>query len=346
MATSKADQSDMAAADRFKRELDATVPPGTKIGIAVSGGPDSLALLLLAAEARPGDVEAATVDHALRPESRAEAEAVAKACEKLGVPHTILTAEWKQKPETAIQERARMMRYRLIGEWARERGIKALVTGHHLDDQAETFLMRLARGAGVKGLAGMRRVSRGPGGAFALVRPLLGWRHSELEAVCSAAGLEPAQDPSNDDEQFERVRVRKALAETELLDPAAVARSAGHLGDADRALHWATTLEWQRAVTQDGAQIVYRPTDAPREIRRRIIRRALVRLASEGGGIEPRGRELDQILAALRSGKRATLRGVQCTGGAEWRFTRAPARKATAAEAAPEPSAEMGAVEA
>ena len=345
MTTAKADQSNSEAVERFRRELDAVVPLGRKIGVAVSGGPDSLALLLLAAAARPGEVEAATVDHALRPESRAEAQKVAKVCEDFGIPHTILTAEWDEKPESAIQERARIMRYRLLAQWAVEREIKALMTGHHLDDQAETFLMRLARGAGVKGLAGMRRVSRGPEGAFALIRPLLGWRHSELEAVCAAAGVEPVLDPSNEDEQFERVRVRKALVENDLLDAAAVARSAGHLGQADRALHWATTFEWQRAVTRNAGQLVYKPTDAPREIRRRIIRRAILRLASEGGGAEPRGREIDQILAALRTGKRATLRGVLCVGGTEWRFSRAPARKAPAEEpAAAEPS-EVGAVE-
>ncbi len=337
MATPRADQSNIEPAERFRRELDALVPAGTRIGLAVSGGPDSLALLLLAAEARPGEVEAATVDHALRPESRAEAEDVAKLCERLSVPHTTLTASWDYKPESAIQERARIMRYRLLAEWAGERRLSALMTGHHLDDQAETFLMRLARGAGVKGLSGMRGISRGPGGV-ALVRPMLGWRHSELEDLCAAAGLQPAQDPSNADDQFERVRIRKALAETDLLDPAAIAQSAAHLAEADRALHWATTMEWQRAVMQDGGQIIYTPTDAPREIRRRIIRRAIVKLASEGGGAEPRGRELDQLLAALRTGKRATLRGVLCIGGPEWRFTRAPARKAT-------PSAEVGAVE-
>ena len=341
MATAKAGKSNSEAVERFTRELDAVVPAGRKFGIAVSGGPDSLALLLLAAAARPGEVEAATVDHALRPESRAEAEKVAKICERLGVPHVILTAQWDEKPESAIQERARIMRYRLLAEWALKRALTALATGHHLDDQAETFLMRLSRGAGVKGLAGMRRVSRGPEGAFALVRPLLGWRHSELEAVCAAAGVEPVLDPSNEDEQFERVRVRKALGESDLLDAAAVAQSARNLGQADRALHWATSLEWQRAVTRNGGQLIYKPTDAPREIRRRIIRRAILGLASEGGGAEPRGREIDQILAALRTGKRATLRGVLCIGGPEWRFARAPARKAAPAKR----SAEVGAKE-
>ncbi|HEX5257388.1 MAG TPA: tRNA lysidine(34) synthetase TilS [Sphingomicrobium sp.] len=341
MAAAKQVQSATQPIERFRRELDALVPPQAAIGIAVSGGPDSLALLILAAEARPLQVEAATVDHALRPESRAEAEMVAQLCERLGVPHTILTATWDRKPETAIQERARAMRYRLLGQWARERGLTAVLTAHHLDDQAETFLMRLARGAGVRGLAGMRRVARVPGGELAIVRPLLGWRHSGLEAVCAAAGVEPVQDPSNEDEQFERVRIRKALAGADWLNGFAIAESAAHLAEADGALHWATDLEWKRAVTRNGAQIVYKPTDAPRDIRRRIVRRAVLALATEGGGAELRGREIGQLLAALRTGRRATLRGVLCIGGPEWRFSRSPARRSNAAPA----SADVGAVE-
>jgi tRNA(Ile)-lysidine synthase len=313
--------------DRFRSDLDALVAADAKIGVAVSGGPDSLALLLLAAEARPNQVEAATVDHALRPDSRAEAEGVSQVCERLGVPHAILTASWDQKPETAIQERARMMRYQLLAEWAGERKIGAILTAHHLDDQAETLLMRLARGAGVKGLAGMRRLTRGTGGAIPIVRPLLGWRHAELEAVCAASGIEPVQDPSNHDEQFERVRVRKALASADWLDSPAIALSAAHLTEADAALRWATDIEWKRGVAVDDNEIVYKPVDAPREIRRRIVRRAVFALASEGAGTEPRGRELDQLLTALRAGKRATLRGVLCSGGSEWRFMRAPARR-------------------
>jgi tRNA(Ile)-lysidine synthase len=327
-------------AERFRRDLDSLVPPEATIGIAVSGGPDSLALLLLAAEARPLRVEAATVDHALRPDSRAEADMVAELCQRLGVPHAILTASWKQRPESAIQERARIMRYRLLGGWARERGVTALLTAHHLDDQAETFLMRLARGSGVKGLAGMRRVTRSPGWGMTLVRPLLGWRHRELAAVCAAAGVSPIDDPSNADEKFERVRIRKALEQADWLAAPAVAQSAAHLAEADGALHWATDLEWQRAVQASADRIVYQPTDAPREIRRRIIRRAILALATEGGGSEPRGRELDQVLAVLRSGRRATLRGVLCAGGSKWVFTKAPARKAAAPVLA-----EAGAVE-
>jgi tRNA(Ile)-lysidine synthase len=327
VATAKELQLEGATIDRFRRDLDALVGANATIGVAVSGGPDSLALLLMTAEARAMNVEAATVDHALRPESRAEAELVARICERLGVPHTVLTADWKQKPETGIQERARAMRYRRLGDWARDRGLSAVLTGHHLDDQAETFLMRLSRGAGVQGLAGMRRVARSPDGSIPIVRPLLGWRHSELEAVCAAAGIEPVRDPSNDDREFERVRVREALAGTDLISPQQVAASATHLAQADVALQWATTREWQRGVTAGGGQIVYRPADAPVEIRRRIVRRAVLALANEGRGVDLRGRELQQLLATLNKGRKATLRGVLCSGGDEWRFSRAPARR-------------------
>ena len=327
-----------ASIDRFSRDFDAIVAPGAAIGIAVSGGPDSLALLLLGAAARPGQIEAATVDHALRPESRAEAEAVAAICAGLGVPHAILTAAWDDRPATAVQERARTVRYRLLGNWVRERGLDVLATAHHLDDQAETLLMRLARGAGVRGLAGMRRLSRRTAAGVPVVRPLLAWRHCELEGVCTAAGVEPVRDPSNDDERFERVRVRNALAGAEWLDPAALAESAGHLADADAALDWAGDGEWRRAVTEASGELVYAPGDAPPEIRRRILRRAILSLASEGDS-ELRGRELDRLIAALETGGTATLRGVLCAGGREWRFTRARARRPT------KTSAEIGAVE-
>jgi tRNA(Ile)-lysidine synthase len=315
------------AIERFRRQLDRLVRPDARIGIAVSGGPDSLALLLLAAAARPGLVEAATVDHALRPESAREAEMVAGLCEQLGVPHAIHMVEWDDKPETGIQERARVARYRLLGEWARERGIPALLTAHHIDDQAETFLMRLARGAGVRGLGAMRPVVNPPGGGVALVRPLLGWRHAELEQICADAGLSPVADPSNEDEQFERVRMRKSLAGIDWLDAKSVALSADHLAQADAALQWATSQEWERSVSNGNGAIVYRPANAPREIRRRIARRAVLHLASEGKGADLRGPELDRLLAVLMSGRKATLRGVLCSGGQEWRFTRAPARR-------------------
>jgi len=316
-----------ALVDRFAKNLDALIAAGVRFGVAVSGGPDSLALLLLAAAARPDDLECATVDHGLRPESRQEAEAVGKVCEGLGLPHQILAVEWPKKPETAIQEQARSARYRLLSNWAKERGLGAVATAHHLDDQAETFIMRLARGSGVRGLAGMRPISKVPGSDVPLIRPLLGWRRSELVAICAAAGTEPAADPSNEDEQFERVRVRHALGHVEWLDPAALASSAANLRDADAALDWEAGLEWTRAVTNGGVEIVYCPSNAPPEIRRRIVSQAVTRLATEGQSSSLKGRELDNLLAALCSGGTATLRGVWCSGGDAWRFTKAPPRR-------------------
>jgi tRNA(Ile)-lysidine synthase len=312
--------------DRFSRDLDALIAFGARVGIAVSGGPDSLALLLLAAAARPGKIEAATVDHALRPGSRDEAEMVADVCARLGVPHAILTAVWEEKPATAIQERAREERYRLLAQWATERELGAIATAHHLDDQAETLLMRLARGSGARGLAGMRALAVVPGSDVLLLRPLLGWRRSELEQICAAARLEPARDPSNDDEQFERIRIRRALAEADWLDPQALASSAANLGEADAALEWATEQEWARAVTSGEAEILYRAGDAPSEIRRRIVSRAVSHLATEGEGADLRGRELDRLLCVLATGDKSTLRGVLCSGGETWRFVPAPNR--------------------
>ena len=154
---------DAALIERFQTDLDALIPPGSRLGLAVSGGPDSLALLLLAAAARPGEVEAATVDHGLRPESPDEADMVAGLCEKLGVPHSTLAIEWDIPPTSAIQEQARILRYGALAAWSRDLGLGAVLTGHHLDDQAETMVMRLNRGSGVRGLAGMRRSAPLPG---------------------------------------------------------------------------------------------------------------------------------------------------------------------------------------
>lgn len=312
---------------RFAADLDALLPSAERLGLAVSGGPDSLALLLLAAAARPGRVAAASVDHGLRGESRAEAEAVARMCRQLGVPHAILTIDWPQAPTTALQERARTARYAALAEWAHEHDLSAVATGHHADDQAETLLMRLARGSGLRGLAAMRPAAPLPGSAdVTLLRPLLAWRRDELRAIVDAAGVSACDDPSNADERHERVRVRRFLADSPWLDPAALARSAAHLAAADAALEHAVTAAWA-GVRREGATILFRPADIPQEIRRRIVARAIATLASEGDGDALRGRELDCLLAQLDTGGKASLRGVVAQGGIEWRFAVAPARR-------------------
>ncbi len=318
---------DPALAARFAADLDALVAPGERVGLAVSGGPDSLALLLLAATARPGLVRAATVDHALRDGSRGEADAVAHICADLGVPHDILTIDWPHQPTTALQEQARHARYAALGKWAADHDIGAIATGHHADDQAETVLMRLNRGSGVRGLAAMRPAAPLLGNDFIiLARPLLHWRRADLADLVIFANLLASDDPSNHDDRHERVRVRQLMADCPWLDPAAFAASATHLAAADEAIEHAVTLEWSRVDVEAGS-FRYAPQAAPAEVRRRIAARMIAALASEGDGTILRGREVDRLMGEIKAGATTTLRGVLASGGPVWHFRRAPPRQ-------------------
>ena len=288
----------------------------------MSGGPDSLALLLLAAAARPGRIDAATVDHALRAESRSEAEMVAGVCERIGVPHAILTIDWPNAPDRNLQARAREARYQLLGDWAVERGLGAVATAHHLDDQAETLLMRLARGAGVGGL-GATRASRPLVAGVRLVRPLLGWRKAELAALVASAGVKPVDDPANRDPRHDRVRMREWLKRADWADPERLAASAAWLNEADEALDWALAPLAETRVTRDGATLVVDPSDMPRELQRRLLLAAFAEL----GASKPRGPELARALDTLRKGRTTTLAGLKLEGGATWRLRLAPQRR-------------------
>jgi tRNA(Ile)-lysidine synthase len=207
--------------------------------LAVSGGPDSTALLLMASEwarrkGRPR-VEAATVDHGLRPESAEEAVGVANLSARLGVKHHLLA--WRgDKPATRIQERAREARYRLLGVCARTIRADALVTAHHADDQAETVLFRLLRGSGLAGLRGMAPASDLDG--LRILRPLLAIEKSALIALCEARGVAFVDDPSNADPHYARTRLRRLLPQlaAEGLDAAALRRLARRAGEVETAL--------------------------------------------------------------------------------------------------------------
>ncbi len=187
----------------------------TEIALAVSGGPDSMALLLLVDRWRrerlaegleAPDLVVLTVDHGLRKESAKECQLVVKQAKALGYTAEILP--WSgEKPETRVQEMAREMRYQLLASACHMRGIRMLLTGHHLDDQAETFLMRLARGSGVDGLSAMAVESRRYG--LHLVRPLLEIEKSALVDLLEEAGWDWVSDPGNLDSRYERGRLRQ-----------------------------------------------------------------------------------------------------------------------------------------
>ena len=306
----------------FHRDAERLGVGGGRIGLAVSGGPDSLALLLLAQAAFPGVVEAATVDHGLRPESAGEAAFVAGICDTLGVPHAILAGD--APIDGNIQSEARALRYRLLGGWAAERGLDAIATAHHRDDQAETLVMRLNRGAGLSGLAGVRATAEM--GGTTIIRPLLTWPRAVLAGIVAAAGIEAVRDPSNEDPRYDRARLRRAIAHADWIDSAAMVRSAAALAEAEAALEWTVARlieDWVEAA--DGG-VTLDPDGLPAELRRRLLLRLLAMLAP--GEAAPRGDGLQRLLSALAAGDTATLAGVKCAGGPVWRFSPAPPRNA------------------
>ena len=305
------------AVTRFAADLAALGTVEGGIGLAVSGGPDSLALLILAHAALGDRARAATVDHRLRPEAAAEAAKVAALCATLGIPHDTLVAEWDEPPTANLQARARDKRYALLGQWAADHGLGAILTAHHADDQAETLLMRLARGSGVAGLAGARARSRLANGVWRL-RPLLGWRRAELHTIVTAAGIVPVNDPTNRDPRFDRSRMRALLATSDWADPLRLAASASHLADAEEALRFVTESLAGTRIASDGRTID--ATNLPRELRRRLLVIALNR----AGASDLRGPDVDRLLAALDGGGSATLAGFKLESGPPWRLSPVP----------------------
>lgn len=298
--------------------------PDHPLALAVSGGPDSLALLLLAHAAFPGAVIAATVDHGLRPEAAEEAALVRRLCNQLDVPHETLSGNIAAAGN--LQQAARALRYALLADWAIGRAAW-VATAHQQDDVAETFLMRARRGAGVGGLAAMAAAR--PLGPVLLIRPLLGWTRDALEALVAGAGIAPVRDPSNQDPRFDRARIRALLAEAGELPADRLAAAARNLRDAEDALAWAAEREWQARAVIAGGTVALDPAGLPRELRRRLAERA-VATVRQAHGLSPDWREtgLEPLLAALDAGGTGTLAEVIArTKAAIWRFELAPPRR-------------------
>ncbi|MGN6499127.1 MAG: tRNA lysidine(34) synthetase TilS [Tsuneonella sp.] len=288
--------------------------------MAVSGGPDSLALLLLVRAACPGQVHAATVDHGMRPESADEARAVAALCGELAVPHATLTVTLAPGN---LQDRARAARYAALGAWAEQRGMGAVLTAHHADDQAETVMMRLNRGSGVSGLAGIRGLTRMRGVPVPVVRPLLAWRKWELEAIVAQAGVTPARDPSNADPRFDRARMRSALEQADWLNPPAIAASAGHLAQADEAIEWIVKQVWESEVEAAGGVLQWRQREVPELVRLRLIAEAIRRC---GGAAVSLG-EAARLIGVVGVAGKANLGGVLVSyARGLWTFAPEPPR--------------------
>lgn len=286
-------------------------------GVAVSGGPDSMALLDLMASLAPGRTEAATVDHGLRPEAAAEADMVARWCAGRSIPHAILSPA--EPISGSLQAEARAVRYALLDQWMEVRSLDWLLTAHHADDQLETLLMRLNRASGVSGLAGIR-ARRGR-----VVRPLLAVRKADLLTHVEAQGIPHATDPSNADERFDRARLRVALSSAGWLDPVAAARSAAALADAEAALDWTVARLVAERITPDGEGLALDPDGLPREYLRRLLAQMVHLVAPDAP--EPRGEGIEQAIIQLFRGRKISIGACVVSGGPRWKVRRAPPRR-------------------
>ncbi len=240
-------------------------------------------------------IEAATFDHGLRPEGAAEAEAVAALCLRLDTPHRIL--RWLgPKPATRLQERAREARYAALETRAREIGARVIVTAHHLDDQAETVLFRLARGSGLLGLGGI--AARSTRGGVVLARPLLDAPKAELVAYCEAESVAFSRDPSNADPRFARPRLRALLPKlaAEGLDARAFARLARRARQVEEALAAQTgAVEARLRLIETGRCVAREWLAEPAEIRQRLLASAIART----GGREVGRLGLEKVEATM-----------------------------------------------
>jgi tRNA(Ile)-lysidine synthase len=289
--------------------------------VALSGGGDSLALMhLLAGWARAQGLPppvALIVDHALRAGSVGEARKALGFARKAGLEAHILTRKGSA-PRSGIEAAARDARYGLMGAWMRQHGLATLYVGHTLDDQAETFLLRLGRGSGLDGLSAMRRLAPFPVPAFAdlnLARPLLGFSRAGLRGYLKAQRQSWLEDPMNSETRFARSRVRALMPALEAagLSPLRIADAAAHLARARAALELAAQAVLTRAARPDGGRMLLDPEAllaAPREVGLRVLAGLLMGVSGEP--YRPRFEALERLfdsIAAGKLGRGATLHG-------------------------------------
>lgn len=284
----------------FAKTLETLCAEGyvSKIAVAVSGGADSLCLALMAhdwAVDRGIEVIGLTVDHGLRPESAAEAEQVHAWLTERKMAHHILT--WTgDKPKTRVEEKAREARYRLLLDWCHHQKVSCLLLGHQLEDQAETFFLRLARSSGIDGLSAMRPVTIREG--VFLVRPFLDVHRDSIRGYLRTHYRQKwIEDPSNQDDQYERVRLRKAapILSQLGLTPQAVSLSAKRLARVRGCLETLTDSFLKKQVVWSHGGYAFIPSEAwenlPQEIALRVLSFVLETI---GGGSVPRLEQLEK----------------------------------------------------
>lgn len=257
-------------------------------------------------------VSVATVDHGLRAEAADEAAGVARSCAALGVPHAVLRWHWDGSGN--LQDSARRGRLALLSDWARQAGLRAVALGHTQDDVAETFLMRLARGAGIDGLSAM--AARREVGGMTFLRPLLDISRGELRDWLRARGVAWVEDPSNSNDRFARVRTRQSLSG--LADAgvtvASLAAVAAQMAEVREALD-AQAAEAAAFVARiEAGDVLFDAAGfarLPAETRRRLLLAAVMWISSAEYG--PRGGDVVRLRDAVAAGRAATLAGARVT---------------------------------
>jgi len=294
---------------------DAAFAAGRPVAVAVSGGPDSMALAWLLAQRGP--VHALTVDHGLRPEAGAEAAQVGQWVKNWPhVRHAVLKID-SLDGQGGVMENARAARYDLLADYCRKNKIRALFVAHHLDDQAETFLFRLAKGSGLDGLAAMRRETRYDENII-IIRPLLDIPKSRLIATCRQNGIPFVADPTNDDTGFARNRLRAAqdVLAAEGLTPKRLAVTAARMARARGALeHYAAQSFGKCLVKESKTEIAFNHEALmaePAEIRLRVLLMAVEKIAPDEKGYGPRREKMEELAEGLFTGsvfRKRTLGG-------------------------------------
>lgn len=286
-----------------------------QIAVALSGGGDSMALshMMCKWAQMHGDIRIhlLTVNHNLRDDSKVEAEQVAQWVNDFPcATHVTLTWEHDKKPETAIMEQARQARYDLMTDYCRTHSIQTLCVGHHGDDNIETFLFRLAKGSGLDGLSGMNEWSEK--NSIKIHRPLLNTTHDELINYCKINGLKWIDDPSNENEQYARPRLRKALM-AEGLDTKRFAKTIGRLSRAQEALNDIASKTFLSLVKQNAGHEIYIDfailKSYPLDIQIRVVQKAIADMGCVTHDYPPKLERIEDIVDSIKPNKSATLHG-------------------------------------
>lgn len=282
--------------------------PDALIAVAVSGGADSMALSHLMRRWTKGAgyrLLVLTVDHALRKEAADEARAVSEFIKELDkgcgqALHKTLIWEHEKKLSSRVQEEARFARYELMGQEMRECGAKYLFTAHHQGDQAETFLFRLAKGSGLDGLAGMAEQQEFEGG-LVLCRPILGQPKSALVGYCAEQGISFMHDPSNDQEKFSRVRLRKSMdvLEAEGLTEKRLAQTAKRMSRARKALEQITAQSYAEITLKKEPDSIVFNFNVLKKLPEEIIYRIIVMAIDDVGDCGQYGVRSEKVESLL-----------------------------------------------